>query len=163
MLAVRTGLWLVGSTSTCATLSDFSGRQRDVWSGMGKSLVSEQTAPDGGQEEQRDNASTVGGSGERVLGWPADHYGRGRGATVVGIYCDSFAAHKAFAEQEGLEIPLLADMHREVCRAYGLYWADLNVASRGTVIVGPDRVVRWVEAREPGNAFTLDTVLGGIG
>ena len=87
----------------------------------------------------------------------------GKGAQVVGISCDSFAAHKAFAEQEGLAIPLLADMHRQVCRAYGLYWADLNVAQRGTVVVGPDGVVKWAEAREPGNAFKLDALLGQVG
>ncbi|MFG0273670.1 MAG: redoxin domain-containing protein [Phycisphaerales bacterium] len=87
----------------------------------------------------------------------------GKGATVVGISCDSFAAHKAFAEQEGLAIPLLADMHRQVCRAYGLYWADLNVAQRGTVVIGADGVVKWTEAREPGNAFELDALLGRLG
>lgn len=87
----------------------------------------------------------------------------GKNATVVGISCDSFAAHKAFAEQENLSIPLLADMHRKVCRAYGLYWPELNVASRGTVVVGPDGKVKWIEAREPGNAFTLETVLGQVG
>lgn len=86
-----------------------------------------------------------------------------RQATVVGISCDSFAAHKAFAEQEKLNIPLLADMHRQVCRAYGLYWPELNVASRGTVVVGAGGKVKWVEAREPGSAFTLETVLGHVG
>ena len=82
-----------------------------------------------------------------------------KNATVVGISCDSFAANKAWAEQEKLGITLLADMHREVCKAYGFYWADLNVASRGTVVVGSDGVVKWVSSREPGQAIDTADVL----
>lgn len=85
------------------------------------------------------------------------------GATVVGISCDSFASHKAFAERSGLDMTLLADMHRQVCKAYGLYWPELNVASRGTVVVGPDGVVKWVSAREPGQAVEVEDVLGALG
>jgi len=85
------------------------------------------------------------------------------GALVVGISCDSFACHKAFAEKHGLDLPLLADMHRQVCRAYGFFWPDLNVASRGTVVVGPDRRVTWVSAREPGDAIRMEDVLGALG
>ncbi len=84
------------------------------------------------------------------------------GATVVGISCDSFASHKAFAEQSKLGIPLLADMHRQVCKAYGLYWADLNVASRGTVVIGQDGIVKWVSAREPGQAVKVEDVLAAL-
>lgn len=91
------------------------------------------------------------------------------GANVVGVSTDSFAVQNAWAEKEGFKHTLLADMHRQVCQAYGLYWADLNVASRGTVIVttgGPDGngtpVVKWSQAREPGEAFKLDEVLGAM-
>jgi len=87
---------------------------------------------------------------------------REAGTEVVGISCDSFAAHKAFAEQTGLKHTLLADMHREVCRAYGLYWADLNVSSRGTVVIGPDGVVKWSQGREPGTAMALDDLLAAL-
>ena len=86
-----------------------------------------------------------------------------KGAQVVGISCDSFATLKAWAEHLGLKQTLLADMHREVCRAYGLYWKDLNVSSRGTVVVGKsaDGVgkVKWVQAREPGKAMNWEEVL----
>ncbi len=85
------------------------------------------------------------------------------GATVVGISCDSFAALKAWAERDGYTHTMLSDLHRTVCRAYGLYWADMNVASRGTVIIGKsaDGVgkVKWSQARQPGNAMNLDEVL----
>lgn len=86
----------------------------------------------------------------------------GKHAEVVGISCDSFFVHKAFAESLGLKHRLLADMHREVCKAYGFYFADLNVASRGTVIVGKNGRVAWVQARELKNAMNLDEVIAGI-
>jgi peroxiredoxin (alkyl hydroperoxide reductase subunit C) len=86
-----------------------------------------------------------------------------RNTSVVGISCDSFATQKAFADASKIEIPLLADMHREVCKAYGFYWADLNVASRGTVVIGSDGMVKWVSSREPGDAVSNDEVLGQVG
>jgi peroxiredoxin len=89
-----------------------------------------------------------------------------RGATVVGVNCDSFAANQAWAEKEGYAHRLLGDMHRDVCRAYGLYWADLNVAQRGTVVIGRDASgvgkVKHVQAREPGKAMDWETVISMV-
>lgn len=88
------------------------------------------------------------------------------GTTIVGISCDSFPVQKAWADQMGFKQRLLADMHRAVCRAYGLYWPDLNVAWRGTVIVGksPDGKgrVKWVQKREIKQAFSLDELLAAL-
>jgi len=84
------------------------------------------------------------------------------GARVVGVSCDSFFAHKAYAEQMGLTHTLLADMHREVCKAYGLYFPDLNVAARGTVIVGADRKVKWAQARDLSKEFELTDLLDAL-
>ncbi len=50
-------------------------------------------------------------------------------------------------------------MHREVCRAYGFYFPDLNTSSRGTVIIGTDGKVKWSQARELKDAVDLDEVL----
>lgn len=90
----------------------------------------------------------------------------GKGATVVGVSCDSFATLKAWADQLGLKQTLVSDMHREVCKAYGLYWADLNVSTRGTVVIGqsPTGVgkVKWAQAREPGKAMTWDEVIAQL-
>lgn len=89
-----------------------------------------------------------------------------RGAQVVGISCDSFATLKAWADSLHLKQTLLADMHRQVCRAFGLFWPELNVSSRGTVVIGrsPDGVgkVKWVQAREPGNAMNWGEVMEAI-
>ena len=84
-------------------------------------------------------------------------------AQVVGISCDSFFTHKAWAEAEGVTVPLLADMHREVCKAYGVYFEDLHTAGRATVIVGGDGVVKWSQQREIEDAMEVDEVLAAIG
>jgi len=90
-----------------------------------------------------------------------------KGATVVGISCDSFFVHAAWAESLGLEQPLLADMHRAVCRAYGLYFEPLNVAARGTVLISQsdDGIgrVKWVQARELKDAMNLSEVIEQLG
>lgn len=89
-----------------------------------------------------------------------------KGAQVVGVSCDSFAANKAWADQLGLKQILLSDMHRQVCKAYGLYWPDLNVSSRGTVVIGKSAdgksTVKWIQARQPGNGMDWTEVLSHI-
>ncbi|MCL4220617.1 MAG: redoxin domain-containing protein [Phycisphaerales bacterium] len=89
-----------------------------------------------------------------------------KGASVVAISCDSFAALKAWAEKEGLQHTLLSDMHREVVKGYGMYWPDLNVGGRGTVIIGQSAdgkgKVKWSERREPSKAMDFHSVLAQL-
>lgn len=86
-----------------------------------------------------------------------------KGAQVVGISCDSFASLKAWADSLGLKQTLLADMQRDVCKAYGLFWKDLNVSSRGTIVIGKSADgkgrVKWAQGREPGKAMNWEEVL----
>ncbi|MCU0688651.1 MAG: redoxin domain-containing protein [Phycisphaerales bacterium] len=83
-------------------------------------------------------------------------------STAVGISCDSGPALGAWATQLGLTHTLLSDMHRTVCKAYGLYWPDMNIAWRGTVIVGTDGKVKWSQKRDIPAAFKLDEVLDAL-
>ncbi len=89
-----------------------------------------------------------------------------KGAKVVGISCDSFFTHKAWADSLGLKQTLLADMHRQVCKAYGLYFPDLNCSSRGTVVIAKapngNPKVKWVQARQIKDAMKNDDVLAAI-
>lgn len=91
---------------------------------------------------------------------------KGKDAQVVGVSCDSFAVLKAWADAEGFKQTLLADMHRQVCRAYGLYWPDLNVSSRGTVVIGKAADgrgrVKWAQSREPKVGMDWNEVLAVI-
>ncbi|HVZ93105.1 MAG TPA: redoxin domain-containing protein [Phycisphaerales bacterium] len=91
----------------------------------------------------------------------------GKGAEVVGISTDSFYTHKAWAESLGLKQTLLADMHRQVSRAFGMYFAPLNVASRGTVVIGKNAEgvakVKWIQARELKDAMKNEDVVAALG
>ncbi|MFB3430685.1 MAG: redoxin domain-containing protein [Phycisphaerales bacterium] len=89
------------------------------------------------------------------------------GAQVVGVSCDSFFVHEAWANQLGLKQTLLADMHRQVCKAYGFYWPDLNISSRGTVVIGQsdDGIgkVKAVRTRDIPQATTTEELLEALG
>lgn len=85
-----------------------------------------------------------------------------KGAQVVGVSCDSFAALAAWAEKEQFTHTLLSDLHRDVVKAYGLYWADLNVAWRGTVVIGRDGRVKWSQKREIKDAMHFNEVLAAL-
>lgn len=54
---------------------------------------------------------------------------------VAAISIDSVWSHKAWQEKMGLKHRLLADMHRKVTKAYGLYHPGANISQRATVIV----------------------------
>ena len=95
------------------------------------------------------------------------HTWSSKGVQVVGLSCDSFASNKAWAEKEGYQQTLLCDMHREVCKAFGLHWADLNVSQRATVRLtkapgGSGGLVKMIEARQPGNAMNWEQVLASL-
>ena len=80
---------------------------------------------------------------QEVLGEIAE-----RGASLVGISVDGVFVHKAFREQLGLEMPLLADFHPkgEVSDAYGAYQPDRGFNNRSLVLVGADGKVEWSHA-----------------
>ena len=69
-------------------------------------------------------------------------------AEVVGISTDSLFSHKAWADALELKHRLLADMHRTVSKAYGLYFEPLNCAKRATVIVDKHGKVAYVKVQE---------------
>lgn len=65
---------------------------------------------------------------------------------VLGISVDSLWAHKAFAAQNGITYPLLADFHPrgDVARKYGVYLEDKGIAARTAFVIGKDGKVRNV-------------------
>ena len=66
-------------------------------------------------------------------------------AEVAGVSIDSVWSHKAWQEKMGLKRRLLADMHRAVTKAYGLYHPGGNISQRATVIIAKDGKVAWVK------------------
>jgi peroxiredoxin len=69
---------------------------------------------------------------------------------VLGVSVDSLWAHKAFAAQNGIEYPLLADFHPkgDVAKKYGVYLDDKGIAARTAFVVGKDGKVKEVIASD---------------
>lgn len=89
-----------------------------------------------------------------------------KGATVVGLSCDSPFVLKAWAAAEGFQHTLLSDQHRKVTQSLGLYWPEMNTTKRATIVIGKSAdghgKVKWAEAREPGKAMDWETVLAKL-
>jgi thioredoxin-dependent peroxiredoxin len=64
-------------------------------------------------------------------------------AQVVGISVDDSASHRAFAEQQQINFPLLVDPGGEIARRYGALTnlGFLKVAKRRTFLIDPDGLV----------------------
>ena len=64
---------------------------------------------------------------------------------LLAVSCDSMHSLRVFADQEGLDYPLLSDFwpHGEVARAYGVFAEDKGCALRGTFVIDKQGVVRW--------------------
>lgn len=70
------------------------------------------------------------------------------GAVVVGASTDSEYSHKAWFEGDNrlkaVAYPVLADTAHRVSRAYGVLKEDKGIAYRGTFIIDPEGVVRYI-------------------
>ncbi|MFD5428401.1 peroxiredoxin [Streptomyces sp. NPDC127084] len=64
---------------------------------------------------------------------------------LLAVSTDSMHTLRVFAEQEGLEFPLLSDFwpHGETARAYGVFAEDKGCAVRGTFVIDKEGTVRW--------------------
>jgi peroxiredoxin Q/BCP len=62
-------------------------------------------------------------------------------ATVVGISSQDLASHEGFAAKHSLNVPLLADVEREVARAYGAYSPRLGT-KRAVIVIDEQGIVR---------------------
>jgi len=69
---------------------------------------------------------------------------------VLGISVDSLWSHKAFAAQQGVGYPLLADFHPKgaVAEKYGVYLADRGISARTAFIIGKDGKVKQIVGSE---------------
>ena len=84
-------------------------------------------------------------------------------AQVLGISVDSPFAQEAWAEKEGITIPLLSDFNKEVSAAYGSQFEDLiglkGVAKRSAFVVDKSGVVRFASVSDdPGELPDFDAI-----
>ena len=65
---------------------------------------------------------------------------------VLGISVDSLWSHKAFAAQNGIAYPLLADFHPkgDVAKKYGVYLEEKGISARTAFVIGKDGTIRDV-------------------
>lgn len=79
----------------------------------------------------------------------ADHYEEFRklGTVVFGISTDSVYAHKIFAQTSPsaskVQYPLLSDPTHEISRCYEAYNLATGFATRTTLIISPDGLVKY--------------------
>jgi peroxiredoxin Q/BCP len=62
-------------------------------------------------------------------------------ATVVGISSQDLGSHEAFVAKHALNVPLLADVEKQVAKAYGAFSPRLGV-KRAVVVIDEQGVVR---------------------
>ena len=69
---------------------------------------------------------------------------------VLGISVDSLWAHKAFAAQNNITYPLLADFHPkgDVAKKYGVYLEDKGISARTAFIIGKDGKIKDIVSSE---------------
>lgn len=83
------------------------------------------------------------------------------GAQLLGISVDGPWCHAAFADDRGLDFPLLSDFEPkgDVARAYGVYRPGDGISERALFVIDRDGVVRWSHVSPPGVNPGADGVL----
>ena len=82
---------------------------------------------------------------------------------VLGISTDSPFSHENWAKSVGISnYPLLSDVHRDVAKAYGVYWPDWNANVRATFIIDKNGTIRYTERYGKGELPDPDKVLAEI-
>ncbi|HEV2998868.1 MAG TPA: peroxiredoxin [Solirubrobacteraceae bacterium] len=64
------------------------------------------------------------------------------GATVVGISSQDLDSHASFTAKHGLNVPLLADVDKEVAKLYSAYSGRIGGTKRAVVVIDERGVVR---------------------
>lgn len=84
---------------------------------------------------------------------------------LLAVSNDSIHTLRVFAEQEGLEYPLLSDFwpHGATSRAYGVFDEEKGCAVRGTFIIDKEGVVRWTVVNGLPDARDLKDYIKALG
>jgi peroxiredoxin len=66
-------------------------------------------------------------------------------AQVLGISVDGVWCHRAFAQHNGIEFPLLSDFEPkgELSRTYGVYRHQDGTSERALFVIDPEGTVTW--------------------
>lgn len=81
------------------------------------------------------------------------------GAKVLGISVDSPWSHRAWAEERGIDFPLLSDFQREVVEEYGVQH-EAGFPERAYFVIDQEGVVRAKKVEDsPGDRPEVEAVL----
>jgi peroxiredoxin (alkyl hydroperoxide reductase subunit C) len=64
---------------------------------------------------------------------------------VLGVSMDSTFANKAFAEQIGVQFPLLSDRSGDVSHRYGVFNPNNQASRRATFTISPDGKIEHIQ------------------
>lgn len=86
------------------------------------------------------------------------------GAAVLGINRDSVHAHRAWAAEYGIDVPLLADMTLTVARQYGVAIDERGISSRAVFLIDRSGVVRYEHVEATTGDYTVrpETILARL-
>ena len=89
---------------------------------------------------------------------------KGMNAEILGISVDGTFVQRAFAEKNGIKIPLLSDYNRQVVKAYDVQRPEFahgmkGTAERAVFVIDKNGVIRYVEVMEQaGNQVNYDGI-----
>lgn len=74
---------------------------------------------------------------------------------VLGINRDSVHAHRAWAAEYGIEVPLLADMKLDVARQYGVALEDRAISGRAVFVIDKAGKLRYQHSENQAGDYTV--------
>ena len=89
---------------------------------------------------------------------------QGMNAEMLGISVDGTFVQKAFAEKNGIKIPLLSDFNKQVIRLYDVVQPEFahgqkETAQRAVFLIDKEGVIKYVEVTEnPGVQVNFDAL-----
>ncbi|MHB0912789.1 MAG: peroxiredoxin [Armatimonadota bacterium] len=82
------------------------------------------------------------------------------GGKVLGVSVDSKYSHLAWTKEIGEQAyPLLSDITKRVSRDYGVLVEDEGIALRGTFIIDPDGICRWMVVNDLSVGRSVDETI----
>lgn len=86
-----------------------------------------------------------------------------RNAVVLGASTDTVYSHLGWVgakeELKDLRYPLIGDVRKTLARAFGVLDEERGVALRGTFLIDPEGLTRWVEINDLAIGRSVDEVL----
>ena len=86
-----------------------------------------------------------------------------RNCAVVAVSTDSVYSHlgwvKADARLGALKYPLLSDFTKQIARDYGVLIESEGVALRGTFVIDPEGILRFMSVNDLGTGRNIDELL----